>query len=65
MVRIDSVSYTQLQNKEIELKLIVDGEALSFMDDMDVSALFGNMLDKMCIRDRQRTVRHIRVKKRS
>lgn len=33
------------QNKEIELKFIVDGEALSFMDDMDVSALFGNMLD--------------------
>ena len=33
------------QNKEIELKFIVDGEALSFIDDMDVSALFGNMLD--------------------
>ena len=33
------------QNKEIELKFIVDGEALSFMEDMDVSALFGNMLD--------------------
>ena len=33
------------QNKEIELKFIIDGEALSFMDDMDVSALFGNMLD--------------------
>ena len=33
------------QNKEIELKFIVDGDALSFMDDMDVSALFGNMLD--------------------
>ena len=33
------------QNKEIELKFIVDGGALSFMEDMDVSALFGNMLD--------------------
>ena len=33
------------QNKEIELKFIIDGEALSFMDEMDVSALFGNMLD--------------------
>ncbi len=33
------------QNKEIELKFIVDGETLSFMEDMDVSALFGNMLD--------------------
>ena len=32
------------QNKEIELKFIVDGGALSFMEDMDVSALFGNML---------------------
>ena len=26
------------QNKEIELKFIVDGGALSFMEDMDVSA---------------------------
>ena len=33
------------QNKEIELKFIVDGGALSFMEDMDVSALFGNRLD--------------------
>ena len=33
------------QNKEIELKFIVDGGALSLMEDMDVSALFGNMLD--------------------
>ena len=33
------------QNKEIELKFIVDGGALSFMEDMDVSALFGHMLD--------------------
>lgn len=33
------------QNKEIELKFIVDGAALSFMEDMDLSALFGNMLD--------------------
>ncbi len=40
------------QNKEIELKFIVDGEALSFMDDMDVSALFGNMLDN-AIEDRR------------
>lgn len=33
------------QTKGIELKFIADGAALSFMEDMDVSALFGNMLD--------------------
>ena len=31
--------------KDIELKVIADGSLLSFMDDMEISALFGNMLD--------------------
>ncbi|MBP3900521.1 MAG: GHKL domain-containing protein [Blautia sp.] len=33
------------QNNGIELKFIVDGKLLGFMDEMDISALFGNMLD--------------------
>lgn len=33
------------QGKGIELKCVVEGALLFFMDDMDVSALFGNMLD--------------------
>ncbi len=33
------------QSKGIELRSIVDGSCLSFMNDMDISALFGNMLD--------------------
>lgn len=33
------------QNNGIELKFMVDGELLFFMEDMDISALFGNMLD--------------------
>lgn len=33
------------QAKGIELKCVVEGELLFFMDDMDLSALFGNMLD--------------------
>lgn len=33
------------QNKDIELKIMADGALLDFMEDMDVSALFGNMLD--------------------
>lgn len=33
------------QTKGIELKCVVEGELLFFMDDMDISALFGNMLD--------------------
>jgi sensor histidine kinase regulating citrate/malate metabolism len=33
------------QSNGIELKIMADGKLLSFMDDMDVSALFGNMLD--------------------
>lgn len=33
------------QKREIELKVIIEGQSLSFMDDMDISALFGNMLD--------------------
>lgn len=33
------------QKREIELKVIMEGQSLSFMEDMDISALFGNMLD--------------------
>ena len=33
------------RKKGIELKCIADGALLSFMDDMELSALFGNMLD--------------------
>ena len=33
------------QRHDIELKVIADGKLLCFMEDMDVSALFGNMLD--------------------
>lgn len=45
---LDAVLMTQsvyCQKKGIELKIMVDGELLSFMEDMDVSSLFGNMLD--------------------
>ena len=33
------------QRRGIELKVIADGALLSFMEDMELSALFGNMLD--------------------
>ena len=33
------------QNHWIELTCVADGEALSFMDPMDLSSLFGNLLD--------------------
>lgn len=33
------------QKRGIELKVIMEGQSLSFMEDMDISALFGNMLD--------------------
>lgn len=33
------------QRQDIELKFIVDGKQLSFMEDMEIAALFGNMLD--------------------
>ena len=33
------------KNHGIELKFIADGKLLNFMDDMELSALFGNMLD--------------------
>lgn len=45
---LDAVLMTKsvyCQKKGIELKIMVDGELLSFMEDMDVSSLFGNMLD--------------------
>lgn len=45
---LDAVLMTKsvyCQKKGIELKIMVAGELLSFMEDMDVSSLFGNMLD--------------------
>lgn len=33
------------QSKEISLTCVVEGSLLSFMNDMDISSLFGNMLD--------------------
>ena len=33
------------QKHDIEFKYITDGKLLGFMEDMDISALFGNMLD--------------------
>lgn len=33
------------QNHWIELTVVADGEAISFMEPMDINALFGNMLD--------------------
>lgn len=33
------------QNHEIELKYIADGKPLTMMEDMEIAALFGNMLD--------------------
>ncbi len=45
---LDAVLMTKsvyCQKKNIELKIMVDGALLDFMEDMDVSALFGNMLD--------------------
>lgn len=33
------------QGEGIELKSVVEGSLLNFMDDMDISALFGNILD--------------------
>ena len=33
------------QNNGIGLTCVADGSALNFMEDMDISALFGNILD--------------------
>lgn len=35
----------QCKNKNISLTCVVDGCSLNFMDDMDICALFGNLLD--------------------
>ena len=35
----------QCQRHGIELKFMGEGQLLNFMEDMDISALFGNMLD--------------------
>lgn len=36
---------THCQARGIELKVIADGKQLNFMNDMEISSLFGNMLD--------------------
>jgi sensor histidine kinase regulating citrate/malate metabolism len=36
---------THCRARDIEMKVIADGSLLDFMDDMEISALFGNMLD--------------------
>ena len=35
----------QCQGKDIEFKVVADGTALERMDDMDIAALFGNIID--------------------
>lgn len=45
---LDAVLTTKIihcQQHGVELKFITDGKLLDFMDDMEISALFGNMLD--------------------
>lgn len=57
------------QKNWIELTAVVDGKALSFMDDMDVSSLFGNMIDNaiegvMRVEDKKRRIIHLAVSRR-
>lgn len=54
------------QNKGISLSSVVDGGALSFMEDMDISALFGNILDNAIegvekLEDREKRLIHLSV----
>ena len=54
------------QRHGIELKFIGEGQLLNFMEDMDISALFGNMLDNAIesvvkIKDRQKRLISIHV----
>lgn len=59
---LDAVLTTKIihcQQYGIELKFITDGKLLGFMEDMEISALFGNMLDNAIesverIRDEQK-----------
>lgn len=52
------------QNHNIELKVIADGRPLSMMEDMEIAALFGNMLDnaiESCERIPDRQKRLVRL----
>ncbi len=56
------------QQNWIELTSVADGEALSFMDPMDLSTLFGNMLDNAIesvskIEQKERRLIHVAVAK--
>ena len=56
----------QCQNEEIVFTAVADGEELSFMDPMDIAALFGNALDNAIesvrkIQDRDRRVIYLNV----
>lgn len=58
------------QNRKISLTSVVDGAALSFMEDMDVSALFGNMLDNAIesvekLEDEKKRLIHLSVAKKN
>lgn len=54
------------QRKEINMTCVVDGEALNFMHDMDISSLFGNALDNAIesvkkIQDKGKRLIHVSV----
>ena len=54
------------QRHGIELKFMGEGQLLNFMEDMDISALFGNMLDNAIesvvkIKDRQKRLISLHV----
>ena len=56
------------QNQGIGLTSVADGTALSFMSDMDISALFGNMLDNAIesvekLDEREKRLIHLKVAK--
>lgn len=56
------------QNHWIELTSVADGEALNFMDPIDISTLFGNMIDNaiesvMKIEKKERRLIHLAVAK--
>lgn len=58
------------QNNWIELTAVVDGETLSFMSDIDVSSLFGNMIDNaiegvMRVLDKEKRMIHLAVSRRN
>ena len=57
---------THCQRHGIELKFMGEGHLLNFMEDMDISALFGNMLDNAIesvvkIKDRQKRLISLHV----